>query len=342
MTTRPEIDDDTVMAAPEALGSANRRDHDRDHSHGEAAMRSQRRLLIAAAITGVFMIVEVIGGLISGSLALLADAGHMTTDFIALAMAWAGFAISRRPATARYTFGYQRVQTLTAFLNGLTLIGVAIWIVFEAVKRVRNPSEVLAGPMLYVAIVGLLVNLFVFWILTRGGAGHHGHEGHDHEHSHGDKDGQNLNMRGAVLHVLGDLLGSVAAIVAAVLIMLTGWMPIDPILSVLVALLIVNSAWRLVRESGHVLLEGAPDGFDRRAIVSHLRSEIPGLLSIDHFHIWTLNGDRPLVTLEAYIERRVSIEEVTVQIKGELSSEFGIDHATVAVMYPLTAPIIET
>lgn len=342
MTIRPEIDDDAVMAAPEALGSANRKDHDRDHSHGEAATRSQRRLLIAAAITGVFMIVEVIGGLISGSLALLADAGHMTTDFIALSMAWAGFAISRRPATSRYTFGYQRVQTLTAFLNGLTLIGVAIWIVFEAVKRVRNPSEVLAGPMLYVAIVGLLVNLLVFWILTRGGGDHHGHEAHDHDHSHGDKDGQNLNMRGAVLHVLGDLLGSVAAIVAAVLIMLTGWMPIDPILSVLVALLIVNSAWRLVRESGHVLLEGAPDGFDRRAIVAYLRSEIPGLISIDHFHIWTLNGDRPLVTLEAYIERRVSIEEVTVQIKAELSAEFGIDHAIVAVMYPLKAPIIKT
>lgn len=337
--------DENALATPEALGAANRTDHDRDHSHGEAASRSQKRLLIAAAITGVFMIVEVIGGLISGSLALLADAGHMTTDFIALAMAWAGFAISRRPATARYTFGYQRVQTLTAFLNGLTLIGVAIWIVFEAVKRVQNPSDVLAGPMLYVAIAGLVVNLLVFWILTRGGGDHHAHSHDEHNHNshnhNGDKNGQNLNMRGAVLHVLGDLLGSVAAIIAAVLIMMTGWMPIDPILSVLVALLIVNSAWRLVRESGHVLLEGAPDGYDRRAIVSYLRAEIPGLLSIDHFHIWTLNGDRPLVTLEAYIERRVSIEEVTVQIKAALAQEFGIDHATVAVMYPLHAPIIE-
>jgi len=157
-------------------------DHDHDHSHDHTKNSSQGRLAIAAVITGLFMIAEVVGGLISGSLALLADAGHMMTDFAALSLAWAGFAISRRPATWQYTFGYSRFQTLTAFLNGLTLIGVAIWIVFEAAERIHNPSDVLAGPMLYVAAAGLCVNLFVFWILTRPNKGDMGHS-------------ENLNMR---------------------------------------------------------------------------------------------------------------------------------------------------
>lgn len=319
---------------PGVLAHANRRDHDHDHSHDHTKNSSQTRLIIAAVITGAFMIVEVIGGLISGSLALLADAGHMMTDFAALSLAWAGFAISRRPATWKYTFGYQRFQTLAAFLNGITLVIVAIWIVYEAVERVQNPSDVLAGPMLYVALMGLVVNLLVFWILTRPSSKESGEgaaSGHDH----------NLNMRGAVLHVLGDLLGSVAAIVAAVLIMATGWMPIDPILSVLVALLILKSAWMLIKESAHVLLEGAPINLDRRVIIADLLSEVPGLISIEHFHIWTLNADRPLVILDAYIERKVTIEEVSIQIKARLHEAFDIDHATVDVMYPLTTPILE-
>lgn len=326
--SRDKIDKGYISA--ESPENANQRDHDHDHSHDHTKNSSQRLLIIAAVITGLFMIVEVIGGLISGSLALLADAGHMMTDFAALTLAWAGFAISRRPATWKYTFGYQRFQTLAAFLNGIALVIVAIWIVYEAVHRVQNPSDVLAGPMLYVAFMGLAVNLLVFWILTRpsktdGGGGHN----------------HNLNMRGAILHVLGDLLGSVAAIAAALMIMATGWMPIDPILSVLVALLILKSAWMLIKESAHVLLEGAPKNLDRRVIIADLLSEVPGLLSIDHFHIWTLNADRPLVILEAYIDRKVTIEEVNIQIKSRLHEAFNIDHATVDVMYPLTAPILE-
>jgi len=196
---------------------------------------------------GLFMMAEVAGGLISGSLALLADAGHMLTDFGALALAWAGFSIAKRPASPRHHFGFERFQILTAFVNGLTLIAVSIWIFMEAMKRLMTPGEVLAGPMLIVAIIGLLVNLFVFWLLI--GA-----------------DRENLNIRGAVLHVLGDLLGSVAAIVAALVIMQTGWVQIDPILSFLVVLLILRSAWRLTTESAHILLEGAPRSFDRAAV----------------------------------------------------------------------------
>ena len=303
-------------------------DHDHDHSHDHTKNSSQGRLALAAVITGLFMVVEVIGGLISGSLALLADAGHMMTDFAALSLAWAGFAMSRRAATWKYTFGYARFQTLTAFLNGLTLVGVAIWIVFEAYHRIQDPSDVLAGPMLYVATAGLVVNLFVFWVLTRPNKTDAGHS-------------ENLNMRGAVLHVLGDLLGSVAAIIAAAMIMATGWMPIDPILSVLVALLILKSAWMLICESAHVLLQGAPKHLDRRDIIKTLESSIAGLISVENFHIWTLNADRPIVSLQAFIDRNVSIEEVSVQIKSALYEAYGIDHATIDVMYPLNTPRLE-
>ena len=290
--------------------------HD-DHSHIDG--QSQGRLAVAAVLTGLFMVAEVIGGLISGSLALLADAGHMLTDFGALALAWFGFAIARRPATWRYTFGFERFQILSAFVNGLTLIAIAIWIVIEAVQRFQAPNEVLAGTMLYVAIGGLFVNLVVFWILM--GA---------------ERD--NLNIRGAVLHVLGDLLGSIAAIVAALIIMKTGWMAIDPLLSVLVALLITVSAWRLVKESGHILLQGAPDGVDRRVICKDLLDTFPDLVDVHHFYAWSLSRKTPVVTLEAVVAPQTNQEKMRVDIKSRLSEQFHLGRATVEVRY-VDAPI---
>ena len=259
------------------------------------------------------MIAEVIGGVISGSLALLADAGHMLTDFAALAMAWGAFTIAKRPADWKHTFGYDRFSVLVAFVNGLTLFLVAAWILWEAFHRIQSPDEILAGPMFWVAIGGLAVNLIVFKILT--GA-----------------DQENLNIRGAVLHVLGDLLGSVAAIIAALIIMKTGWLPIDPILSVLVAILILRSAWFLVKDSAHILLEGAPAHIDRRAIRDDLPEHIEGLLKVEHIHAWSITRDRPMLTLEAYVKDGVSLETVSQAIKARLKSEFHIDHATVDVM----------
>lgn len=294
---------------------AHAHDHG-DHSHGShdhAAGKSQSQLAIAAVLTGGFMIAEVAGGLISGSLALLADAGHMLTDFAALSLAWAAFAVARRPATWRHTFGFERFSVLAAFVNGLTLIAIAIWISAEAYQRFEQPGEILAGPMLWVAIGGLLVNCLVFYILTRG-------------------DSENLNMRGAILHVVGDLLGSVAAIAAALIIMATGWTPIDPLLSVLIAVIIIRSAWMLVREAGHILLQGAPKGLDRREIISDLMETIPELRTIDHVHIWSLTAQRPMITLEAYIDPAASIEPVNAAIKARLEARFHIDHATVDVM----------
>lgn len=290
--------------------------HDQSSGHSHAPKvdhTNRRRVGLAAVLTGLFAIIEIAGGVISGSLALLADAGHMVTDFAALAMAWGGFVIAQRPATRRLTYGYDRIPILVAFVNGLTLFAVAGWIVWEAVQRLSDPGEVLAGPMLYVAIAGLIVNLGVFWILM--GA-----------------DRNNLNIRGAMLHVLGDLLGSAAAIVAALIIMATGWVAADPILSVLVAILILKSAWGLIKDSAHILLEGVPDGVDTQAIADDLVATIDGLIAIEHIHAWCITPERPMLTLIAYVGEGVRLGPVNRAIKARLEGEFHIDHATVDVM----------
>ena len=211
---------------------------------------NMRRVTIALVLTATFMVVEVIGGIISGSLALLADAGHMLTDTMALALAAVAFHVSKRPADHRLTYGYQRFQILAAFVNGLSLLIIVGWILFEAVNRFLSPSNVIGGTMLIVAAAGLIVNIIAFVVL-------HG----------GDRD--NLNIRGAALHVAGDLLGSVAAIIAAIVIIYTGWVPIDPILSVAVAMLILRSAWILLKRSSHVLLEGAPEWLNMDAMSTY-------------------------------------------------------------------------
>jgi cobalt-zinc-cadmium efflux system protein len=202
---------------------------------------------IAALITGAFMFVEVAGGIVAGSLALLADAGHMLTDFASLALAWFGFRLSRRPADWKRTYGFDRFQVLIAFANGLALFAIAAWIVYEAAERLMATAEVSGGIMVAVAVLGLLVNIAAFMLLQ--GA---------------DRD--NLNIRGAAIHVLGDLLGSVAALIAGAVILMTGWTPIDPLLSILVAIIIVRSGWQVVAAAGHILLEGAPGELDTRAI----------------------------------------------------------------------------
>jgi len=287
--------------------------HGHSHSHSHGDKNNRTRVGIAAVLTGLFMLAEVAGGIISGSLALLADAGHMLTDFAALAMAWGAFTIARRPANWKHTFGYDRFSILIAFVNGLLLFAVAIWIVWEAFHRMQNPGEILAGTMLWVAIAGLIVNLVVFKILT--GA-----------------DQENLNIRGAVLHVMGDLLGSLAAIIAALVIMKTNWTPIDPLLSVLVALLILRSAWHLIKDSAHILLEGAPAHIDRRSIRDDLPAHVKDLISVKHIHAWSITPERPMVTMEAIAAKGANLEKVSQAIKARLKSEFGIDHATVDVM----------
>jgi cobalt-zinc-cadmium efflux system protein len=286
--------------------------HGHSHHHIDASHANEKRIALAAGLTGVFMGVEVAGGLIAGSLALVADAGHMLSDFASLVLAWVGFRIARRPADARRTFGFRRFSVLAAFVNGLALIAVAVWIMFEAAMRIASPSDVMALPMLGVASVGLAVNIIAFLVLH--GAG---------------KD--NLNMRGALAHVVGDLLGSVAAIAAALIIMWTGWTAADPILSVLVAVLILRSAWMLVRESGHILLEGAPAHLDLQKISRDLEGQVEGVIDIHHAHAWSLDEARPMMTLHAKIAEGGNGPVIVAAIKNRLHEAHGVGHVTVEI-----------
>ncbi len=297
--------------------SAHHHDHSHGHgghghSHDHAAHASERSLAIAAGLTGTFMVVEAAGGLISGSLALLADAGHMLVDFAGLALAYIAIRMARRPADARRSFGYDRFQILVAYSNGLVLFGIAGFILFEAWRRLAEPEPILAGPMFAVAVAGLLVNIAAFFVL-------HG----------GDK--EDLNMRGALLHVLGDMLGSVAAIVASLVIWSTGWTPIDPILSVLVCVLILGNAWRLVRESAHVLLEGSPSGINGAGVTERLVGRVEGLADIHHVHVWMITPKRRAATLHARLQPGADGPAVVRAVKRTLREDFAIGHATVEV-----------
>lgn len=280
--------------------------------HGHRHTADARALGFVALLTGGFMIVEAVGGYVSGSLALLADAGHMLTDVAALCMAWAAVRMARRPPDALRTYGFDRLAVLAAFVNGLALFLIAIWICWEAWTRLSEPAPVAGRLMLAIAIAGLLVNIIAFRILTRG-------------------EKSSLNMRAAILHVASDMLGSIAAIVAALVILGTGWTPIDPILSVVVSILILRSAYKVVRDSAHILLEASPTGVDTAAIATDLTSAIPGLIAVRHLHAWSISEERPMATLEAVIAPGTDPAATRMAIKARLMETFGIDHATVEI-----------
>lgn len=279
----------------------------------------ERAVSIACLLTGSFMLIEIIGGLISGSLALLADAAHMLTDTVSLSMAWWAFWLTRHPTDHRLSFGRHRLPVLVAFGNALALILLSVWIFAEAIKRLMAPLEILTGPMLAVACAGLLVNIVAFWILHRS-------ERH------------NLNMRAAMLHVLGDLLGSVAAISAALIIMVTGWGAADPLLSVLVALLILRNAWHVMRDSAHILLEGAPASHHPEEIAKTLKQEFPEINRVHHLHLWSLDEERIYMTAEIVIAQGESLPadqdtypELSEKLKAYLTERFNILHTTLEI-----------
>ena len=283
------------------------------HSHApKVSAGNERAVLIGLLLTGSFMVAEIVGGVLSGSLALIADAGHMLTDTVALFLAWLGFRLGRRPADARRSFGYSRLEVLAGLVNAVTLFGLVGWIAYEAVQRFLEPQEVLAGPMLVVAVLGLLINLLVFRILSAADADH-------------------VNIKGALLHVLGDLLGSVGAIAAALVIWLTGWMPIDPILSVFVSLLILRSAWALLMRTFNILMEGAPDGFDIERLQRELPAAIDGLANIGHLHVWSLSSGQTMATLEIQLEPDADPAAVTASVRDALEREHDVNHATIEI-----------
>jgi cobalt-zinc-cadmium efflux system protein len=279
-----------------------------DHRHET----NERRMGLAALITGVFMFAEIAGGIVSGSLALLADAGHMLTDFASLALAWFGFRLTRRAADWKRTYGLDRFQVLVAFTNGLALFAIAAWIFYAAIERLQNPQPVAGGIMAVVAVLGLIVNVAAFTLL------------------HG-ADRENLNVKGAAIHVIGDLLGSVAALIAGGVILLTGWTPIDPLLSVLVAGIILRSGWRVVEASGHILLEGAPRELDTRNIGPDLIANVAGVTGVHHVHVWSITQERRMVTLHACVDAVGDFDPLVKAIKQRLKTRFGLDHATIEI-----------
>ena len=290
------------------------------HSHAPAGDGNGRRLLLAFLITAGFMIIEVAGGLISGSLALLADAGHMLTDAAALMFALLAVHFAHRPPNAQHTFGWLRLTTLAAFVNAIALVIITVLIVWEAVERFRAPQPVAGGTMIVIAVAGLVANLLSFWILHRG------------------SEEKNLNVRAAALHVLGDLLGSVGAIIAALVILWTGWTPIDPILSVLVSCLVLRSAWALLKESVNELLEGAPRSLDLAALKRDLRHELPEVRDVHHVHVW-LVGEKPMMTLHVQVIPPHNHDALLDQIHHFLAHRYQIAHATVQMEYqPCSGP----
>lgn len=282
---------------------------DQDASHAVAG-RNERRVLLALLLSAGFMAAEAAGGLLFGSLALLADAAHMLTDAAALALAWIAFRVTRRPADARRSYGYHRFQVLAAFLNGAAMFALSLWIAAEAMQRITQPVQISPWPVMLIAVLGLIVNLGSYLLLHSG-------------------EGENLNMRGAALHVMGDILGSVAAIGAALIIINTGWTPADPLLSLLSAVVMLRGAWKIVRRSAHILLEGAPEDFDGAALSRELTRVLPDIEDVHHIHAWTLGDGATLLTLHAAAKTGSDPEELLHQIKGLLAERFGIRHATV-------------
>jgi cobalt-zinc-cadmium efflux system protein len=289
-------------------------DHDHDHGdghdHDHPDVRG-RKLLAAFLLTLLMLLAEAVGGLWSGSLALLADAGHMMVDALALALAFIGARLALRPADARRSYGYGRLEVLAGFVNALTQFVLVGFIAYEAITRLLHPGAILSGVMLAVAVVGLLVNLLVLRVL--------------HGHAHDD-----VNMAGASLHVLGDLLGSLGAVLAALAVRFMGWNWADPLLSLLVSLLILGGAWRLLRKSTHILLEGVPEDLDVGEVQRALRQADASIRDIHHLHVWQLASGSRMATLHAQVEEGDGAGAVAA-IHHLLRKQFGILHVTVQV-----------
>jgi cobalt-zinc-cadmium efflux system protein len=284
------------------------------HSHGGRAARSRRRLSLVVVLTAIYMVAEAVGGWMTGSLALLADAGHMLADVAALTLALVAMWFSSRPATPSKTFGYHRLEILAALVNGVALVLISLLIFYESYQRWSDPPQVKSGLMMLIATGGLIINLACAWIL------------------HGDhKD--DLNVRGAWLHILGDALGSVGAIIAGALMSLYGWYAADPLFSSLIGLLIIWSSWHLIRESTNVLLEGTPAHINLAAVESAIL-QTRGVEAVHDLHVWTITSGREALSAHVIHVESISQAELLKELRAKLSDRFGVDHLTIQMETP--------
>ena len=280
--------------------------HSHHHSDGDISALRKACLLITT-----FMLVELVVGLWANALVLVADAGHMFLDATALGLAWWAAHLSKRGFDQQLSYGYHRFQVLAAFVNGLTLVALIIWITVEAVQRLINPEAMNPWPPLIVATLGFIVNLIAFRLLP-------------------DTSG-NTNIRSAALHVLGDLLGSVAAMVAAIVVMTLGWLYADPVLTLAIVVILSRGAYGVLKESAHILLEGVPAGVNLAQIKTTLTEEIDGVDGVHHVHAWGLTAEKPLLTLHALIPESAQVQIVVRDIKQLLKERFDIEHSTIQV-----------
>jgi cobalt-zinc-cadmium efflux system protein len=284
------------------------------HSHERRSAQSLRNLKLALGLTSVYMIAEAVGGWLTNSLALLADAGHMLTDAAALTLTLAAIWFASRPATSKKTYGYYRYEILAAFINGIALVLISLWVIYEAFERWNSPPEVKGLGLTIIAVGGLLVNLIAAYLL-------HG----DHTHD--------LNMRGAWLHVIGDALGSVMAIVAGVLILAYDWVWADTVGSFLISLIIIFGSWRLIRESVNVLLEGTPARINLTAVEESIR-QTAEVEDVHDLHVWTITSGMEALSVHVVHRETISQTRLLKKIREKLHDDFGIDHLTIQLETP--------
>jgi cobalt-zinc-cadmium efflux system protein len=281
------------------------------HEHNHWRRSDRRALATVFVLTGVFMVAEVVGGLVTGSLALLADAGHMLSDAFSLGLALFAVWLAGRPATPNRSFGYKRAEILAALFNGTTLVAISVWIFIEAYQRLWEPPEILGSWMLAIATLGLLVNVAGAVILSRSS-------------------GESLNLQGALRHVVADILGSVGAIAAALVILTTGWRYADPIISILIGLLVLGSSWKLLRDSANILLEGTPPGIDAGE-VGRSMARAEGVDEVHDLHIWTITSGFPALAAHVLVGRDEDCHAKRRDLEQLLAREYGIEHTTLQV-----------
>lgn len=281
------------------------------HTHGGHSGSGKRALAFVFALTAGFLVLEVVGGLLTGSLALLADAGHMASDAVSLGLALFAVWLAERPATPQRSFGYKRAEILAALANGVTLVAVSVWIFVEAFHRIQDPPEILGGWMLAVAVVGLAINILGAVVLSRSG-------------------GESLNVEGALRHVLADLFGSVGVIVAAGVILLTGWRYADPLISAVIGVLILGSSWKLLRDSTNILLEATPKGIDAEKVGRSMAS-VAGVEEVHDLHIWTITSGFPALAAHVLVGRDENCHARRRDLETLLARDFDIEHTTLQV-----------
>ncbi len=292
--------------------------HGPNHQSGRSTVRHTGRLTWTLVMTGTFLLVEVAAGVWTGSLALLADAGHMLTDVGGLALALFAIWFASKPATAAKSYGYYRVEILAALANSVLLLGVAMFILYEAYRRLREPPEVLGAPMLIVAVIGLAVNAVGMWLLRRGA-------------------GESLNVRGAYMEVVSDALGSIGVLVAGVVIITTGWRPADPLIGAAIGLFIVPRTWGLIRQSVDILLEATPAHMDLSEIASAMR-EVAGVRQVHDLHVWTLTSGKYAMSGHVLVENVAASDRILRELHALLHGRFDIDHTTIQVE---TEPLVQ-